>query len=173
VGDRPEVRVTELPGHGRRVEASTIEAGTIEAGTIEAETTRSGTAAPAAGEARPSAAIDLTERGARDTVPPAVPAVSPSIDIRWIDDGACVVELRGRATRAMLTQARDLLWSHKPTDRLTVVVSEAVLTRDLFAMLIAGRRRLSAGGLFEIVGLDAQGARRIADRPLVARRRRT
>jgi hypothetical protein len=146
--------VSELPGRGSRVEADP----------------------PASDEpgedAAPTATIDLTAPriGAAGGEPGT--AVTPSIDIRWVDDGACVVELRGRATRAMLAQARDLLWSRKPTDRLTVVVSEAVLTRDLFAMLIAGRRRLSAGGLFEIVGLDAQGARRIADRPLVARRRR-
>jgi hypothetical protein len=63
----------------------------------------------------------------------------------------------------MLTKARDLLWSRSPQDRLTIVVSEAVLTRELFAMLIAGRRRLAASGVFEIVGLDAPGARRIAE----------
>lgn len=85
------------------------------------------------------------------------------IDIRWTEDGACVVELSGRPTRAMLAKARDLLWSRSPTDRLTIVVSEAVLTRELFAMLIAGRRRLSASGVFEIVGLDAPGALHIAD----------
>lgn len=85
------------------------------------------------------------------------------IDIRWTDDGACLVELRGRLTRPMLAKARDLLWSRSPQDRLTIVVSEAVLTRELFAMLIAGRRRLSSSGVLEIVGLDAPGARRIAN----------
>ena len=70
--------------------------------------------------------------------------------------------LRGRPTRAMLAEARDVLWSRSPQDRLTVVVTDAVLTRELFAMLIAGRRRLSATGMFEIVGLDETGARRIA-----------
>lgn len=88
---------------------------------------------------------------------------TPSIDIHWSSDGACTVELRGRPSRAMLTEARDILWSRTPSDRLTVVVTEAVLTRNLFALLIAGRRRLSASGVFEIVGLDAPGARRIAD----------
>jgi hypothetical protein len=91
------------------------------------------------------------------------PEVGAGIDIRWTDDGACVVELRGRPTRPMLAKARDLLWSRSPQDRLTVVVSDAVLTRELFAMLIAGRRRLSAAGVFEIVGLDAPGARSIAN----------
>jgi len=63
----------------------------------------------------------------------------------------------------MLAEARDILWSRTPSDRLTVIVTEAVLTRNLFALLIAGRRRLSASGVFEFVGLDAPGARRIAD----------
>ena len=63
----------------------------------------------------------------------------------------------------MLTEAREILWSRTPSDRLTVVVTHAVLTRNLFALLIAGRRRMSASGVFEIVGLDAPGARRIAD----------
>ena len=96
--------------------------------------------------------------------------VTAGIDIRWTDDGACIVELRGRPTRPMLSKARDLLWSRSPQDRLTIVVSEAVLTRELFAMLIAGRRRLSASGVFEIIGLDAPGARRIADSGLQGRR---
>src|SRR4051812_48162480 len=52
-----------------------------------------------------------------------------SIDIRWSDEGACTVELRGRPTRAMLTEAREILWSRTPSDRLTVVVTHAVLTR--------------------------------------------
>jgi hypothetical protein len=91
------------------------------------------------------------------------PDVTAGIDIRWTDDGACIVELRGRPTRPMLSKARDLLWSRSPQDRLTIVVSDAVLTRELFAMLIAGRRRLRASGVLEIVGLDAIGARRIAD----------
>lgn len=94
---------------------------------------------------------------------PGLPAVAAGIEIRWTEDGACVVELRGRPTRPMLAKARDLLWSRSPQDRLTIVVSDAVLTRELFAMLIAGRRRLSASGVLEIVGLDAPGARRIAD----------
>ncbi len=103
-------------------------------------------------------ALDVRDEAAgRETEP------APSIDIRWSDEGACTVELRGRPTRAMLTEAREILWSRTPSDRLTVVVTHAVLTRNLFALLIAGRRRLSASGVFEIVGLDAPGARRIAD----------
>jgi hypothetical protein len=99
----------------------------------------------------------------RDGVEGRTAEPTPSIDIRWSDEGACTVELRGRPTRSMLTEARDILWSRTPSDRLTVVVTDAVLTRNLFALLIAGRRRLSSSGVFEIVGLDAPGARRIAD----------
>lgn len=110
---------------------------------------------------------DLTLEIPESTRPGAVPQGRPDnsagIDIRWTDDGACIVELRGRLTRPMLSKARDLLWSRSPQERLTIVVSDAVLTRELFAMLIAGRRRLRASGVFEIVGLDAPGARRIAE----------
>lgn len=99
----------------------------------------------------------------RDDDSTTLPEASPSIDIRWSADGGCTVELRGLPTRSMLAEARDILWSRSPSDRLTVVVTHAVLTRSLFALLIAGRRRLSSRGVFEIVGLDASGARRIAD----------
>jgi hypothetical protein len=107
------------------------------------------------------AVIDLTS----GTTAAAASARSDAagIDISWTDDGTCVVELRGRLTRPMLAEARDLLWSRSPQDRLTIVVTDAVLTRDLFSMLIAGRRRLSASGVLEIVGLDAPGARHIAN----------
>ena len=110
------------------------------------------------------ATVDVT-RDRTPSRPSAARAgdVAPGIDIRWTEDGACVVELRGRPTRAMLAKARDLLWSRSPQDRLTVVISDAVLTKELFAMLIAGRRRLSSSGVFEIVGLDAPGARNIAN----------
>lgn len=91
------------------------------------------------------------------------PGPSPGIEIRWAPDGACVVEMRGHPTRALLTEARDLLWSHSPQERLVIDVSDAVLTRELFATIVAGRRRLSAHGVLEIVGLDAPGARRIAN----------
>jgi hypothetical protein len=117
--------------------------------------------------------VSVDETGEAPERPPAGPrpdpeepsgsAVTAGIDIRWTEDGSCIVELRGRPTRTMLTKARDLLWSRSPQDRLTIVVSDAVLTRELFAMLIAGRRRSSASGVLEIVGLDAPGARRIAD----------
>jgi hypothetical protein len=107
--------------------------------------------------------VELPESAPDSAVQQGRPDVTAGIDIRWTDDGACIVELRGRPTRPMLSKARDLLWSRSPQDRLTIVVSDAVLTRELFAMLIAGRRRLRASGVLEIVGLDAIGARRIAD----------
>jgi hypothetical protein len=102
----------------------------------------------------------------RDLDPDGKPA---EIEIRWSAARACVVVVRGRPTRALLTETRNVLWSWSPQDSLTVDVRDAVLTRELFATLIAGRRRLRANGLFEIVGLDVGGAHRIADRP---RRRR-
>jgi hypothetical protein len=107
--------------------------------------------------------VEIPDSARDRPVPRARPDVDAGIDIRWTEDGACIVELRGRPTRPMLSKARDLLWSRSPQDRLTIVVSDAVLTRELFAMLIAGRRRLRAAGVLEIVGLDAPGARRIAD----------
>jgi hypothetical protein len=110
-----------------------------------------------------SVAPERLSIGQRDRGHPGRPTVTAGVDIRWTEDGACIVELRGRPTRPMLAKARDLLWSRSAQDRLTIVVSDAVLTRELFAMLIAGRRRLSASGVLEIVGLDAPGARRIAD----------
>jgi hypothetical protein len=97
----------------------------------------------------------------RDAAPGGEPA---EIEIRWPAPRTCVVVIRGRPTRALLTEARNVLWGWSPQDSLTVDVREAVLTRELFATLIAGRRRLRANGLFEIVGLDVGGARRIADR---------
>lgn len=109
------------------------------------------------------ATIDVRRPSKPVRAPARTGEVAAGIDIRWTDDGACIVELRGRPTRPMLAKARDLLWSRSPQDRLTVVVSDAVLTRELFAMLIAGRRRLSSSGVFEIVGLDAPGARSIAN----------
>jgi hypothetical protein len=102
----------------------------------------------------------------RDLDPDGKPA---EIEIRWSAARVCVVVVRGRPTRTLLTETRNVLWSWSPQDSLTVDVSDAVLTRELFATLIAGRRRLRANGLFEIVGLDVGGVHRIADRP---RRRR-
>jgi hypothetical protein len=97
----------------------------------------------------------------RDISPSGEPA---EIEIRWPAPRTCVVVVRGRPTRTLLTEARSVLWGWSPQDSLTIDVREAVLTRELFATLIAGRRRLRANGLFEIVGLDVSGARRIADR---------
>lgn len=114
-----------------------------------------------------------TESGRRAT-PDSSPAIvhrdtglggaSAEVEIRWLAPRTCLVVVRGRPTRSLLNEARNVLWGWSPQDSLTVDVRQAVLTRELFATLVAGRRRLRANGLFEIVGLDVGGARRIADR---------
>jgi hypothetical protein len=122
---------------------------------------RSRISGPSSRSTEPEQVIDLSADADLAVVPDD--GAEPSIEISWSKDGGCTVELRGRPTRLMLAEARDILWSRSAQDRLTVVVTDAVLTRNLFALLIAGRRRLSAAGVFEIVGLNATGARHIAN----------
>jgi hypothetical protein len=79
---------------------------------------------------------------------PHTPAADelPQFEVSWTSDG-CQLQMAGLLTHSLLDHARDLVYAQtRPGTCLTVRLADAVITRDMVAMLIGARRYLHGIG---------------------------